>query len=203
MPTPTPPLGLEQEQDYLLRVLRIRDGRFRTRIAEMYLGALEAVRSENPERLSHAAHSMRELLEKLARQHEGEPIQLRKTLASDYIRSIARDLDTARQQSRCYDALERLWQGEIDAPVAGLLRVVVEAVEKHRSNPGNAEVELGRELALGGVRIGQGVVDRLRGGIGHGNPGAGRPRRRRHRHPGPAQRDLCAERAEHRHHQRL
>jgi hypothetical protein len=94
-------------------------------IAEMYLGALHAlIRGDNPERFSQAAQSMREVLEKLARQHEGVPIQLTKTLARDYIRSIGAGLDTTREQSKCYDGAEECWRGEIDPPLEKLLGVV-------------------------------------------------------------------------------
>jgi hypothetical protein len=138
----TPTLVLEQEQDYLLKVLRSRDGRFRTRIAEMYLGALHALGyRDNPERFSQAAQSMRELFDKLARQHEGEAIQLPKTWASDHMKAIGASLDSARKDSKCYEPAGDSWRGEIDPPVEDLLRSISKAVEKHRSNPGNAEVE--------------------------------------------------------------
>jgi hypothetical protein len=137
-----PSLILEREQDFLLRVLRSRDGRFRTRIAEMYLGALHVLaHRDNPERLSQAAQSMRELLDRLSRQHEGEPIQLKKTWASDYIQSIGGDLDAARKESKCYDQIANGWRGVIDSPLERLLHAVSQAVGMHRSNPGNAEVE--------------------------------------------------------------
>jgi hypothetical protein len=133
-------LAFTREQGHLIQVLRSRDGQFRTRTAEMYVGALYAMgQPSNPERLSQAGQSIRELLEKLSRQHDGPAIQLERTWASDHLGNIASDLQNACDSSRCYDRAERAWRGEIDTPLQRLLLRVEEAISKHRSNPGNRE----------------------------------------------------------------
>jgi hypothetical protein len=147
-PTPSPErpdrqqLAFTREQSHLVQVLRSRDGQFRTKIAEMYIGALHAVAEvSNPERHSQAAQSIRELLDKLSRQHDGSVIQLERTWASDYLGQIASDLEKAWENSQCYDRTERAWAGEIDSSLRRLLMRVEEAVHKHRSNPRNREVQ--------------------------------------------------------------
>lgn len=130
------PIALGKLEEQLLSALRTRDGRFDTRLADMYLGALYALsRADNPERFSQAAQSMRELLEKLAIQFDGAPAGVSLEWASDQIKSIESELLKAREKSRCFDGTPKRWSGEIDQIVRRLLIRVERAVDRRRAAP--------------------------------------------------------------------
>jgi hypothetical protein len=95
----------------------------------MYLGALQALsQSNNPERLPHVAHSMRELLEKLPLYYEGAPTRAWGTVASDHLGNIAQGLQEAQNGSKSYDSATDKWDGVIDSPLAKFLRTIVKAL---------------------------------------------------------------------------
>jgi hypothetical protein len=139
---PTEIVSLSQEQDYLLRALRVRDGRFASRTESIFLGAVIVLAQRgNPERFSQSAQSVRELLERLSRQNDGETIQLQRTKASEYLHSMASALDSAKGESRCFVTEGNDWRGEVDDPLRNLLVHVDSVVTRHRETARNSEIE--------------------------------------------------------------
>jgi hypothetical protein len=134
---------LTREQERLLTSLRARDGRFGSRVGDMYLGALVVCsQMDNPERLSQAAQSMRELLEKLPRQLDDAPVQVPGTKASDRLHSLSSELTKTRTSSNCYDRASKGWKlGEkLDIILARLLERLEETIHQHTTNPKNRDV---------------------------------------------------------------
>jgi hypothetical protein len=128
--------GLVGQQLGFYRALAEQDGR----AATWYLGArMTLSNTNNPERLQQAAHSLRELMDKL---HPivGLPA---KAEGSDLDKSEGGDLgsrfyamtvkwEKAKRGSKCY--AEGVWSGEIDDAARRGLAAVDEAIEWQRKN---------------------------------------------------------------------
>jgi len=88
-------------------------------LARMYLGALASLAYEvNPERFVHAAHSCRELMEKLPRYLEVS-IQALSEKMGDKVYRLADSWQRAMEHTDCYQ--EASWNGDIDPPLRRLL----------------------------------------------------------------------------------
>lgn len=123
------PAELTKEQHDLLRALQDRDAKYTSRLADMYIGALQAMKqTNNPERLVHAAHSMRELLEKLPYFYDGAPVRVEGKVSSNYLKSITGHIRTTQKKSQCYDSSNGLWSGEMDESLIGFLKEVEKIV---------------------------------------------------------------------------
>lgn len=143
MGSPVSSLLLTSEEGRLLDVLRGRDAAHGSRLSDVYIGALYALRNqENPERHVQAAHSMRELFEKLPIQFEGAPVRAPGAKASDHLAVIATELGKAKRHSGSYHEADDRWNGTIDEPLSRALRRIADRIDKH------AEASLSRrELA--------------------------------------------------------
>lgn len=109
------PVEITREQQYLLEVFRDRDYRYGCRLEEMYIGALQVLtQTNNPQRLQHAAHSVREILDKLPYYYDGAPARTWGTEASRHLSSIGQYIGRAKDQSSCYNPADSTWIGQID-----------------------------------------------------------------------------------------
>jgi len=85
----------------------------------MYLGAIGAVARGDPESLVHAAHSMRELLEKLPTYFEEVPREKDVPSLKQAAKALVDRIESAKRSSACYS--EHRWSGEIDGHLSRLL----------------------------------------------------------------------------------
>ena len=119
------PLALTQRQQSVLRALEeVEDTRHR--ISLYYLGSLSALDNPyNPDRISQAAHSLREILDKLPR------IVPRSDLPKPYdIQNNRREL--ADRIARDRERYSEGWVGEIDNELGATLEHVVTFLDNHR-----------------------------------------------------------------------
>jgi len=99
------------------------------KLADMYLGALRVLADEyNPDRLSLAAHGIRELLEKLAR-YLNVPTQTAappKTLPSlkEKVQHLNEGWKQTMSRSACYADTEATWGGTIDNHLLQFLKQI-------------------------------------------------------------------------------
>lgn len=102
-------------------------------LARMYLGAVVAVRNAaNPERFAQAAHSMRELMQKVPEYYEVQTKAYRERL-SDQISALQGKWEKLLRGTDCCRNSE--WSGQIDNPLAKFLKSVREFFEwfvRHR-----------------------------------------------------------------------
>lgn len=117
---------LQGQQREIYESLQRRD----PRLGEMYAGALSALERRQPDHLAQAAHSVRELFDKL-------PASLGIGFATasgwgNEVEKIVRVWDRARESSCWADGS---WSGEIDAPMVLLLQQTESLVEWFRGRP--------------------------------------------------------------------
>jgi hypothetical protein len=131
---PTPPTelvdegGLSGQQLGFFRALAEQDGR----IAGWYLGArITLLNTRNPERLQQAAHSLRELMDKLL-PVLGLPAEAEGGNLGDRFAAMTTRWERAKKQSRCHN--DGVWSGEIDDAARRGLTAVDEAIEWQRKN---------------------------------------------------------------------
>jgi hypothetical protein len=97
------------------------------KLADMYLGALRALADEhNPDRLSLAAHGIRELMEKLARYLDvptktASPLKKPPSL-KEKVQRLHDGWKLTMSQSGCYTEVDDGWQGFIDNHLLQFLR---------------------------------------------------------------------------------
>jgi hypothetical protein len=138
---------LSDQKERLVRALRLKDDS----LATMYLGALRVLSDEsNADRLSLAAHGLRELMEKIPRRHNF-PVQRkdgRKSL-KEMVQDLYKEWNSTLERTACLHAprwepveregrgwsapegdapqmrnshlVEALWQGEIDEAITSFL----------------------------------------------------------------------------------
>jgi len=128
--TPSIPL----ERLLLLEALRERDERF----AAIYEGVVHAMATlDLPDRLSLAAHAMRELMERLPLAFD-VPID-EKGKVFERVREVEATWEQAQTKSSCRTSDG--WGGQIDGPLGKLLASVEKLVdERKRSWPSRSEV---------------------------------------------------------------
>ena len=101
----------------------------------MYLGALRVLHDgRNPDRLALAAHSMRELMEKLPR-HPNTEVKSGNISLKEKVRQLEENWNECCKNSKCYDSKNSHWSGVIDKHLEKLLRALYEFfiwVKKHR-----------------------------------------------------------------------
>lgn len=123
-----------------------------TRLAEMYVGALTALNDgANPDRLAQSAHSLRELVEKIP-----EVVGVRVAPVSE-LSAEAEKLEAALAAAReSASFCDGNWDGEIDAPLRGLVRAVEDLVgwrQTQRKTRREAVRETFRELDPSGRAV--------------------------------------------------
>ena len=95
-------------------------------IAAIYYGGHLAERNtENPEGLYHAAHSLRELMEKVPKYLRGTPVQPRPQSLLAGVRRVGESW-TALRQMNPWEGEPRTWSGEID----GAMRIFLVKFEE-------------------------------------------------------------------------
>jgi hypothetical protein len=131
-PAPTADLvdegGLSGQQLGFFQALAEQD----SRIARWYLGArITLLNRKNPERLQQAAHSLRELMDKL---HPvlGLPAKAEGGRLGDRFAAMTAKWETAKEQSGCHT--DGVWRGEIDEAARRGFIAVDEAIEWQRQN---------------------------------------------------------------------
>ena len=130
------PVELSREQSALAAILAERDRRFDTSFADMLVGALTVLRSSvNPDRVPQAAHSIRDLLDKLPEHHSGIPVRVRGAQASVDLRTIAEKLAHAQDKSPAYRPASEDWDGQVDPILSRFLREVSGIVAVWRNRP--------------------------------------------------------------------
>jgi|SRR6266542_4274358 len=120
--------GLVGQQLAFYRALAEQDGR----VAGWYLGArITLLNIKNPERLEQAAHSLRELVDKL---HPvlGLPAQAEGGRLGDTFAAMTTRWEEAKRQSSCHT--DGVWSGEIDEVARRGFAAVDEAIEWQRKN---------------------------------------------------------------------
>ena len=119
------PLALTQRQQSVLRALEeVEDTRYRMSL--YYLGALYALDNPyNPDRISQAAHSLREILDKLPR------IVPRSDLPKPYDIHSKR-LELADRIARDRERYSEGWVGEIDNELGATIEDVAMFLDNHR-----------------------------------------------------------------------
>jgi hypothetical protein len=127
-------LAIPRERLVLMEALRERDDR----LAAIYEGVVHMMaRLDLPDRLSLAAHAMRELMERLPLAFD-VPID-EKSRVLDRVREVEATLAQAHTKSSCRTSDG--WQGRIDGPMTKLLASVEKLVEERRRYwPSRAEV---------------------------------------------------------------
>ena len=122
MTIPLSPSGLSRDQVHLAQILKDRGDRFGSRLADIYVGAIVAMNDDTrPDHLAHAAHGMREVLEKLPLHYDGALTRVPIANVSGGARKLAAELVRAQQQSECYASGSPAWTGQIDVHVQRLL----------------------------------------------------------------------------------
>lgn len=127
-------LQLSGRQSVLAEAITARD----PRLSAMYVGAICALaQTHNPDRLAHAAHGMRELMEKLPLYLDGKREDKNRSL-----KEAVNDLEIlwkkAVQKSKCF--LDGAWEGAIDPPLRKALSNAVEFFAWHENaNPKRKE----------------------------------------------------------------
>ena len=117
---PRLPLSLTGEQIALYDAFAVRDAR----LSAMYLGARLALSlEENPQRIVHAAHSMRELLEKIPRYLRAPVVRTGPDLKARVTDFVDR-FELAKKRSGNHR--NGRWEGEIDENLRTLLRYMEE-----------------------------------------------------------------------------
>lgn len=113
----TSPTPLSGQQQALLKALEDRD----SNLANMYLGGLKALDSStNPERYAQAAHSMRELMEKLPRLLD-VPLTAHGERLGDRVVQVGQVFKSTQSKSTCR-AEDGSWSGEIDQHLRSMLQ---------------------------------------------------------------------------------
>ena len=107
-----------------------RYGRLRQNLADMHLGALRAFYSKNPDRLAQAAHSLRELMEKLP-EYLDVPVKEAANLG-EKVKELARSWK--RVAKPLVDTEQSVWSGTIDAPLQTFLVQIEEFFAWQESN---------------------------------------------------------------------
>jgi hypothetical protein len=120
--------GLSGQQLGFFQALAEQDGR----IARWYLGArMTLSNTRNPERLQQAAHSLRELMDKLL-PVLGLPAEAEGGRLGDRFADMTVRWETAKEQSRCHS--DGIWSGEIDEAARRGFIAVDEAIVWQRQN---------------------------------------------------------------------
>jgi hypothetical protein len=120
--------GLSGQQLGFYQALAEQDGR----VAGWYLGArLTLLNTRNPERLQQAAHSLRELMDKLLPVLR-LPAEAEGGRLGDRFAVMTSRWETAKEQSRCHT--DGVWSGEIDEAARRGFTAVEEAIEWQRQN---------------------------------------------------------------------
>ncbi len=120
--------GLSGQQLRFFQALAEQDGR----VARWYMGArITLSNRKNPERLQQAAHSLRELMDKLL-PILGFPAKSEGGNLGDRFYAMTARWEKAKQRSKCYT--EGVWTGEIDDAARRGFTAVDEAIEWHRQN---------------------------------------------------------------------
>ena len=89
-------------------------------LAQIYYGAIKVLTDiDNPDRFALAAHDMRELMEKLPNYIDVE-IKAHNENLGDKIQPLKEQWRSTCSKTNCFDGLT--WSGEIDRPLASLLR---------------------------------------------------------------------------------
>lgn len=138
-------LELYEELDRRQRL----SGRGETRLAHMYHGALLALTQvDNPDRSSLAAHSVRELIEKLPR-YLITPVSEELRVSEDRplhqrVREFGVLLRSRSVASMC--RTEDGWSGEIDGPAAEILQSAERLVEEFAEDHPDRATQAGRTL---------------------------------------------------------
>jgi len=98
----------------------------------MYLGAVLVAREVgNPEAIPQAAHSMRELMEKLP-VYLDVPVERTGPSLGARARKFVEHIDVAKRNSKCHR--EAVWKGTIDPPLKRLLSRMEEFADGFRSD---------------------------------------------------------------------
>jgi hypothetical protein len=128
------PAELTRDEAHLVQVLQDRDGRYQSGFVELYLGAVFAASdASRPDRFAHAAHGMRELLEKLPLFYDGAPTKIQIADVASGARRLADEYQRAKQNSACFTSGSPAWMGQIDSHLHRLLdRVDVVSKEMDR-----------------------------------------------------------------------
>jgi hypothetical protein len=120
--------GLVGQQLGFYQALAEQDGR----AATWYLGArMTLSTTNNPERLQQAAHSLRELMDKLL-PVLGLPAEAEGGRLGDRFADMTARWETAKEQSRCHS--DGIWSGEIDEAARRGFIAVDEAIVWQRQN---------------------------------------------------------------------
>jgi hypothetical protein len=120
--------GLSGQHLGFYQALAEQDGR----VAGWYLGArLTLLNTRNPERLQQAAHSLRELMDKLL-PILGLPAKAEGGRLGDRFAAMTARWETAKAQSRCHT--DGVWSGEIDVAARRGFTAVEEVIEWQRQN---------------------------------------------------------------------
>lgn len=110
---------LTSQQRAFYEALLIKSGE----LSSMYLGALHALDSENPERLPITAHCLRELMEKipmyLRNSAEGQQKEKGITSLTEKVRALEQDWKKAQKSTARQS--DDTWSGEIDNPLKAFL----------------------------------------------------------------------------------
>ena len=118
--SPEPKLSLPPSLGGRQRALYLALLRKNERLARIYLGAvLVLADSANPDRRAHAAHGMRELMEKLPLELD-VPVPKRDQSLKEKVRQLAELWRRAQRTSQCASAPR--WKGQIDSPLAKFLK---------------------------------------------------------------------------------
>ena len=130
---------LSNQQMILLRVLQTKD----ERLWSMYYGALKVLNdSNNPERFALAAHSLRELMEKMPLYFD-----LRMKAMKESLKGKVRELEDiwydCCEKSTCYK-LE--WEGNIDGPLRKLLKSLEEFFRWFKGHHPRRKEEIARAI---------------------------------------------------------
>src|SRR5438105_2713154 len=117
---PTQPPGDPLELDPRQRELHAALHRKEPTLASMYAGGLLVMRQgPNPERLVLAAHSFRELMEKLPPSFDVPDPRGPRDLGSE-VKNLRAKWDAMMGKTKCRE--EAVWCGELDGPLRGVLR---------------------------------------------------------------------------------
>ena len=124
------PLGIELDGQELrfYRAVAEKD----TAIGGWYLGARMALRAVgNPERLAHAGHSLRELMDKLNRVLD-VPVKADGNSLGNKFRAMTDSWDKSKRLSECF--ADGTWSGVIDDHARRGFAAVDDAIEWQRTN---------------------------------------------------------------------
>ena len=139
----TSPSALQQlagDQGRLAQVLRDRDIRHGSAFADIYVGAIISLNEPRPDHLAHAAHGIRELLDKLPYIYPDAPIRRVGDVATS-MRTVADEMLRAKDTSSCFSRESGLWTGRVDNPLRALLATVDTATPAITGFPSRRDVQ--------------------------------------------------------------